>query len=367
VIIDHSQPCSRNPLFNMAATLQSLRNDTGQTSLYPRTLMNDYDFGDNRYPTLSQQTKSTASANNRSWGPSNSDSQSGVRSFEPPPRLSLSWASVVERRAQEESQNTAVPSSRQDRVSPDANKSSGPLDPQQEPQRSSLSYAIPSGAARPVVEPHSSESNAQRPPSRASNDTKPTLIESVQETVTIRNPGPPSGPRPNSPPGRKSPNPSSSRRIPPTNNSAGAISPQSPQFPPIIPLSASPTYNPPVAPNHRAYAQQPVYVTQPNATNPNQPIVPQQEEICVECAMRDQDMADVDVTSAGVWERASDAVFEELKQRELEDEANGVVVDNPSRPRIKGGRLTEQNIKLWLSIVRILIIFIASHNLTLCL
>jgi hypothetical protein len=124
-----------------------------------------------------------------------------------------------------------------------------------------------------------------------------------------------------------------------------------------MPLSASPTYNPPVAPNHRAYAQQPTYVTQPNAPNPIQtvytPIIPQQEEICVECAMRDQDMADVDVTSAGVWERASDVLFEELRQRELEDEANGVVVDNPTRPRIKGGRLTEQNIKLWLSIVRI--------------
>ena len=72
----------------------------------------------------------------------------------------------------------------------------------------------------------------------------------------------------------------------------------------------------------------------------------------MECAMRDQDMADVDVTSPGVWERASDAAFEELKQRELDDEANGTVTtDDPSRPRIKGGRLTEQNVKLWLSIV----------------
>jgi hypothetical protein len=74
--------------------------------------------------------------------------------------------------------------------------------------------------------------------------------------------------------------------------------------------------------------------------------------------MRDQDMADVDVTSMGVWERASDALFEELKQRELEDEANGVVVDNPSRSRIKGGRLTEQNVKLWLSVVRIPVILL---------
>lgn len=65
-------------------------------------------------------------------------------------------------------------------------------------------------------------------------------------------------------------------------------------------------------------------------------------------------MADVDVTSPGVWERASDAAFEELKQRELDDEANGIITaDDPSRPRVRGGRLTEQNVKLWLSIVSV--------------
>jgi len=69
-------------------------------------------------------------------------------------------------------------------------------------------------------------------------------------------------------------------------------------------------------------------------------------------------MADVDVTSPGVWERASDAAFEELKQRELDDEANGIVTaDDASRPRIKGGRLTEQNVKLWLSIVSVCVNF----------
>lgn len=88
----------------------------------------------------------------------------------------------------------------------------------------------------------------------------------------------------------------------------------------------------------------PVYSPQP----PPQPL----QEVCVECAMRDQEMADVDVTSPGVWERASDAAFEELKRRELEDEANGIVNNDPSRPRIRGGRLTEQNLRLWLSIVR---------------
>ncbi len=31
------------------------------------------------------------------------------------------------------------------------------------------------------------------------------------------------------------------------------------------------------------------------------------------------------------------AAFEELKQREIDDEANGVVVDYQSRPRVQGG------------------------------
>lgn len=88
----------------------------------------------------------------------------------------------------------------------------------------------------------------------------------------------------------------------------------------------------------------PVYSPKP----PKQP----QEEVCVECAMRDQEMADVDVTTPGAWDRASDAAFEDLKRRELEDEANGIVNIDPKRPRIRGGRLTEQNLRLWLSIVR---------------
>ncbi|BGO94372.1 RHTO0S11e03708g1_1 [Rhodotorula toruloides] len=44
-----------------------------------------------------------------------------------------------------------------------------------------------------------------------------------------------------------------------------------------------------------------------------------QPEICVECMMRDRDMADVDVTGPGVWERASDADFEEQMRWEMEN------------------------------------------------
>jgi hypothetical protein len=80
-----------------------------------------------------------------------------------------------------------------------------------------------------------------------------------------------------------------------------------------------------------------------------------QEEVCVECAMRDQDMADVDVSSPGVWERESDVLFEELVRREHEDALNGIVTPADStRPKSKGGRLTEKNLKIWLSIVRLI-------------
>ena len=71
----------------------------------------------------------------------------------------------------------------------------------------------------------------------------------------------------------------------------------------------------------------------------------------MECAMRDQDMADVDVTSPGVWERDSDVQYEELLRREDEEQASGIATMDESRPRARGGKLTEQNLKLWLSVV----------------
>ncbi|KAJ7072327.1 hypothetical protein C8F01DRAFT_972448 [Mycena amicta] len=113
-----------------------------------------------------------------------------------------------------------------------------------------------------------------------------------------------------------------------------------------MPLSASPGYNAPVSPKPRAQAQQPTYITAPS------PVVlssPPQEEVCVECAMRDQDMIEVDVTSPGVWDRESDVMFEELLRREADDETNGIPFDE-SRPRAHGGLLTEQNLRVWLSV-----------------
>jgi len=43
---------------------------------------------------------------------------------------------------------------------------------------------------------------------------------------------------------------------------------------------------------------------------------PPQEEVCIECMMRDRDLADVDVQGSGAWARASDAAWEDMKHRE---------------------------------------------------
>ncbi|KAJ7045517.1 hypothetical protein C8F04DRAFT_988573 [Mycena alexandri] len=212
----------------------------------------------------------------------------------------------------------------------------------QDPPRSTVTYALPPGAAaRRVVERYSLEDTSPRAPSRASVETRPTALESI--------PDPAKGPARHSP----------SQELP------ASLLPSAPRHPalpalgvgstsskpnPIMPLSASPGYNPPVSPNPRAFAQQPTYITPPAAPNPVVLSSPPQEEVCVECAMRDQDMIDVDVTTPGVWERESDAAFEDLLRRELEDEAGGVVSEDTSRPRARGGLLTEQNLKVWLSV-----------------
>ncbi|KAI9508216.1 hypothetical protein F5148DRAFT_980158 [Russula earlei] len=110
-----------------------------------------------------------------------------------------------------------------------------------------------------------------------------------------------------------------------------------------VPLSSIP----------RAQPQQPTYINpspMPNSINPvftTQPLPP--EEVCVECAMRDQDMADVDVTSPGIWARESDVQYEDLLRRELEEEEMGVFPQEQQRPRARGGRLTVANLKLWLT------------------
>lgn len=195
-----------------------------------------------------------------------------------------------------------------------------------------------------------------------------------------------------------------------------------PSAPRTMPVQLPTTVNVPISSNTRAIAQQPMYITPPSSPTPItvNPVyayaapspytadiatpatqgvsrqrassgafaaqqqqqlaamgyaptglpylAPEGREICVECAMRDQDMADVDVTSPGVWERESDVYYHELCAREAEEEEertrtssgshsegqSHVIRDrhrDPNRPRARGNRLTEQNIKLWLSMV----------------
>ncbi|KAF9531617.1 hypothetical protein CPB83DRAFT_761068 [Crepidotus variabilis] len=333
----------------MAAALQPIHGDlgnpSGPSSLYPSGIMNEFTFGDNRYPPIRPQSRATQQSNSR---PGTSD-----RSWQPTPASSEAQ-SLYKQSSSGVYQTQAESQYQSSRQTDQRSLTSDNYLTQQQDQdshKTSLSYALPPSSSRRVVERYSLDDNgqvlppnAQRPPPFASE------AQSVQETVTARSrPTTPQGPRVALAQGRMSPKASTSRRSTPPQ---GQIS--SSQFPPIIPLSASPTYTPPVAPTNRAYAQQPTYVNQSNGNRPIQPvytpIVPVQEEVCVECAMRDQDMADVDVLSPGVWERESDVVFEELKRRELEEETAGIVSDDPKRPRIRGGRLTEQHVKLWLSI-----------------
>lgn len=55
----------------------------------------------------------------------------------------------------------------------------------------------------------------------------------------------------------------------------------------------------------------------PATNRPAQGLKPP-EEVCLECMMRDRDLADVDVTGEGVWDRASNVAWDELKQREAD-------------------------------------------------
>ena len=73
----------------------------------------------------------------------------------------------------------------------------------------------------------------------------------------------------------------------------------------------------------------------------------------MECAMRDQDMADVDVTSPGVWDRESDVLYDDLVRREEEEHSDIISSEShkSNRPRAKGGKLTESNLKVWMTMV----------------
>ena len=136
-----------------------------------------------------------------------------------------------------------------------------------------------------------------------------------------------------------------------SGNFGGHPSQQPPDNPPITTSSSIPM---PLSSNPRAVPQSPKYVNAPLNVSQNpvyaKPHLPK-EEVCLECAMRDQDMADVDVTSPGIWERSSDVYYHDLVRSEEEAVSNGIPLSE-DRPRSTGEMLTEANLKLWLTMVR---------------
>ncbi|KAG5342982.1 hypothetical protein C0989_005931 [Termitomyces sp. Mn162] len=322
----------------MAAVLHTSRNDHSVHYPARRALVAEVDLQDNRYPT-SQRASPLPRWDHFSNG--NDGSQRINHENSGPRDAGTSTWGSEQRPHQDNVQLLRQPQSRTSATSADIQSlGSQSQSLSQEPSRNTLSYALPSGTRR-VVERYSLDDGSQRGPS--ANALPIPTNSDTRNTITL------------SPVTRPAPLPAGARHSVSPSPGIGANGRSTNNDYPIMPLSASPSYNPPVAPNHRAYAQQPTYITPPTTPVPIQagysPRPPQQEEVCIECAMRDEDMADVDVTSPGVWDRESDAEYEELKRREEEDAANGhVTINDPNRPRARGGRLTEQNLKLWLSV-----------------
>ncbi len=68
-----------------------------------------------------------------------------------------------------------------------------------------------------------------------------------------------------------------------------------------------------------AQQQQQASTSRPSGAAPFKvKLPPPQEEICLECLMRDRDLIHVDVMTDGVWERASDVDWREMLERERE-------------------------------------------------
>ncbi|PWN47484.1 hypothetical protein IE53DRAFT_371419 [Violaceomyces palustris] len=75
-------------------------------------------------------------------------------------------------------------------------------------------------------------------------------------------------------------------------------------------------------------------------------------EVCLECMMRDEDMIDVHVVGAGLWERESDREFEEALRLEAEEEARerdadaSADVANPDRDNAASSNLSNHEASL---------------------
>ena len=337
------------------------RPDNGPTSLAPYTrglTIGDLDFKDTRYPTLGSSSMNNRRGSAIPFGPRDLSGWDGAT--EAARRISSDPSRI--------NGHSAVVPPREEIDSEEEELQPGVLNGmalgQQQGQPSKLEavvqYALPADTTRRVVERYSVDENRDIL-SRTVN--RPHLPSPQPEEDITASPHQQGVGRPTSP--ERSNFMLPSPRHPSLLPTAAASLPEAP-YAPIIPLSASPSYNPaatlgipvPLSSSPRAYAQQPTYITLSSAPNPLQPVYlpnpPQpQEEVCVECAMRDQDMADVDVTSPGVWDRESDVLYDDLVRREEEEHSDIISSEShkSNRPRAKGGKLTESNLKVWMTMV----------------
>ncbi|KAL0072358.1 hypothetical protein AAF712_000121 [Marasmius tenuissimus] len=339
----------------MAAALYPSGADSGpgvHSNAYSRTLMTDYEFKDGRYPSVPSQSTSkgtTMRSNAVLLGTQNmgawekeakeDDEYFRQRPANGDPSTTATSSSSQDWSPSEQKSPQPAPSPATQAGPSSQSFSQSPAQSKEQP-RNGVSYSLPQGSRR-VVERYSLEN-----PDRPASPSQPPGVspEDVPRNSTFQSKRPADLTLPSAP---RHPN------LPSAGIGASTSTPNGSASQPFMPLSASPTYSPPVSSRQRAYAQQPTFIqnVSPTPVNPVYPPKNQGEEVCIECAMRDQDMADVDVTSPGVWERDSDVHYEDLKRREAEEAATGIVnTETPPRPRSVGGRLTEQNLKLWLSV-----------------
>ena len=108
-----------------------------------------------------------------------------------------------------------------------------------------------------------------------------------------------------------------------------SLSPPHPQHQLLGPAPTSPTG--PGSPSSPSIGQQQYAPPQQQYSGPRPlmnggqlpPHLIPQPEICVECMMRDRDMADVDVVGEGIWDRESDAEFEEALRWDADEGGPG--------------------------------------------
>lgn len=246
--------------------------------------------------------------------------------------------------------------------------SNGQLTPPDGDQQSeSQSVALPP-AQDPLRQGPRASGDSNSPPSANSGPQGPRPFpDSLQDSA-----------RASLPPGPRHPQ-APSRPTPPLQT----VQPQSSQrigSKPLLPYPYSPatTAKPLVnnSPSQPPMSTPLNYGTTLQVQNlPGPQVAPPPEEICIECMMRDRDMADVIVIGPGIWDRESDIHLRELIDREDEEErawrerhaAELAVPGNrlrPPRRASKGHRLTEQNLKLWMSMVyfRIFFLFVNLHS-----